>query len=55
MLLSRPAEQTDFISNRASEIAALNPLVEVSGLECFDSIPNLITSGPVRSAPTVNR
>jgi len=55
LLLSRPAKQTDFIFSRATEIAALNASVEVRGLECFDSIPNLITSGPVISASTVNR
>lgn len=48
-LLLSSTEQTAFISSRASDTAAMNTLVEVRGLECFDSIPNLMTSGPARS------
>ena len=55
LLLSRPDKQRYLMSWRASQMAALNPPVDVSRFECFDSIPNLMTSGPARSATKINR
>ncbi len=42
-------EHTRLISRSALVISRWNAAVDVSGDECLDSIPNLITSNPERS------
>jgi|SRR5882762_7882719 len=40
------------MSRRASDSAAWNRAVDVCGFECFDSMPNLMRSGPHMSEAT---
>ena len=42
-------EQSSYMSRRAAVIASLKSRVDVYGDEYFDSIPNVIFSGPARS------